>query len=279
MNNSPAQLLQVAVEKGADIAMLEKLMDMQERWNVGQAKMAFYESLSGFQSEMPTIEKKKSGHNYKYAPLSDIIEQVKSTLRKFGLSYRFEQSHDEGIEITCIVTHVLGHSEQTTMKAAADTSGSKNSVQAIASTVTYLSRYTFCGGLGISTADEDMDGRLPTPEFTQLQKDELDELLEKEDSMGYVVFAKTVGNEVMMSLNGSFKKGTISQNKAKMKKMELEGWSMFKACASDVGIAISKEDEMGIGEIIDDMTGVERKILSGLLDQDQINYLKKRSEL
>lgn len=160
ISSSPAQLLQVAVEKGADIAMLEKLMDMQERWNAGQAKTAFYESLSGFQGEVPTIQKKKDGHNYKYAPLADIIEQVKSTLQKFGLSYRFEQSHQESIEITCIVTHILGHSEKTTMKAMADTSGSKNSVQAIASTVTYLSRYTFCGGLGISTADEDMDGRI-----------------------------------------------------------------------------------------------------------------------
>ena len=165
VNSSPAQLLQVAVEKGADIPMMEKLMDMQDRWNATQAKAAFYESFTGFQSEVPAITKKKKGHNIKYAPLSDIVEQIKPFLNKFGLSYRFEQDHGETIQVTCIVTHKAGHSESATMKAGADTSGSKNTVQAIASTVTYLSRYTLTSVLGITTADEDMDGRLPPPEI------------------------------------------------------------------------------------------------------------------
>ena len=183
INNSPAQLLQVAVEKGADVAMMERLMDMQDRHNAGLAKTAFYEAFAGFQAEMPTIEKRKQGHNYKYAPLSDIVEQLKLVIRKFDLSYRFEQNHKDGIELTCIVTHIAGHSERTTMSAAADTSGSKNSVQAIASTVTYLSRYTFCGALGITTADEDMDGRLPPPEIiSEEQAEELKELLKETKS-------------------------------------------------------------------------------------------------
>ena len=50
INSSPAQLLQVAVEKGADIPMMEKLMDMQDRWNATQAKTAFYAAFTGFQS-------------------------------------------------------------------------------------------------------------------------------------------------------------------------------------------------------------------------------------
>jgi hypothetical protein len=47
------------------------------------------------------------------------------------------------------------------MVAAPDTSGSKNAIQAIGSTVQYLMRYTFIGAFGITTADADMDGRLP----------------------------------------------------------------------------------------------------------------------
>jgi len=165
INNSPAQLLQIAVENGADVDRLGKLMDMQERWNAAQAKTDFYQAFSGFQSEVPAITKKKSGHNIKYAPLSDIVEQIKPYLQKHGMTYRFEQDHTDGIQVTCIVTHISGHSELATMKAAADTSGSKNSVQAIASTVTYLSRYTLTSALGITTADEDMDGRLPPPDI------------------------------------------------------------------------------------------------------------------
>ena len=178
MNNSPAQLLQLAIEQGADVDKLEKLMDMQDRWNAGQAKTAFYEAFTQFQSEVPAIKKKKSGHNIKYAPLSDIVEQIKPYLQKNKLTYRFEQDHSDGVQVTCIINHALGHSESATMKAAADTSGSKNSVQAIASTVTYLSRYTLCSALGITTADEDMDGRLPAPDIiSEEQSAELKELL------------------------------------------------------------------------------------------------------
>lgn len=180
---NPAQLMQIAVEKDADVDKLEKLMQLQERWNAGQAKTGFYEAFTKFQSELPVIEKRKTAHNTKYAPLSDIVEQIKPMLLANGLSFRFEQNHSDGIEVTCVVTHSLGHSERTTMKASADTSGSKNSVQAIASTVTYLSRYTLTSALGISTADEDMDGRLPPPEIiTEEQASELKGLLQEVDA-------------------------------------------------------------------------------------------------
>ena len=45
------------------------------------------------------------------------------------------------------------------MTAPADTSGSKNAIQARGSTVTYLQRYTLLGALGLVTGDEDTDGR------------------------------------------------------------------------------------------------------------------------
>ncbi|NIT58390.1 MAG: hypothetical protein GWN00_19835 [Aliifodinibius sp.] len=157
---TPMQLLAIATQGDADVDKLERLMAMQERWEASQAQKAFFEALSDFQSKVPSIKKMKDGHNYKYAPLSDIAEQIRETLRECGISYRFEQKHDERITVTCIITHIDGHSERTTMSGQADQSGSKNGIQAIGSTVTYLQRYTLIGALGITTADEDMDGRL-----------------------------------------------------------------------------------------------------------------------
>ena len=174
---TPSNLLEMAVNKGADIDQLEKLMGLQERYEAKQAKTAYLMSVTQFQSEVPRITKTKTGHNFSYAPLADIVEQIKSTLQKCGLSYRFEQDHQNGIEVTCVLSHVNGHSEQTTMKAEADTSGSKNSVQSVGSTVTYLQRYTLTGALGLTTADEDIDGRLPFQGLTTGQQDEIDAIL------------------------------------------------------------------------------------------------------
>ena len=159
--NQPMRLLELAISNNADVDKLEKLMVLQERWDAQQAKRSFLSAMSNFQNTCPDIMKAKKGHNYLYAPLSDIITQVRHLLADNGLSYRFEQSHESQIEVTCIISHVDGHSEKTTMKAMPDTSGSKNAIQAVGSAVQYLMRYTFIGALGITTADIDMDGRVP----------------------------------------------------------------------------------------------------------------------
>lgn len=160
-SQQPMRLLELAINKDADIEKLERLMAMQTQWDERNAKREFLAAMARFQSRCPDIKKMKQGHNYKYAPLSDIVAQIRDLIAECGLCYRFEQDHEKGIRVTCIVSHESGHSESNTMVAAPDTSGSKNAIQAIGSTVQYLMRYTLVGAFGITTADEDMDGRLP----------------------------------------------------------------------------------------------------------------------
>lgn len=154
-------LIEMAITQGADIDKLERLMQLQERYDAKNAKSGFLSALSMFQANCPAIVAKKQGHNYKYAPLGDIVAQIKDLLFKCGLSYRFEQSQDgDSITVCCITSHIDGHSEKLEMTGKADTQGSKSSIQAIGSTVTYLRRYSLLGALGIVTADEDSDGRV-----------------------------------------------------------------------------------------------------------------------
>ena len=176
------RLIELAVSRDLDVVKLEKLMDLQERHDRTLARKAFYEAMARFQSEVPTIKKtkqadfgttgsNKAGAKYKYASLDDISEAIKPFLQKHGLTYYFQQERQENeIIITCIITHIAGHSETNSMSCFADTSGGKNSIQAMASAVTYLRRYTLTGGFGIATADEDIDGRLP--EETKEQRDQ-----------------------------------------------------------------------------------------------------------
>lgn len=168
-SEGPSRLLEIAVRQDLDIDKLERLMAMQERWNEQQAKEAFYVALANFQKIVPVLEKRnvvdftgKGGGKvrYAYASLSDIKGQIQEGLSDCGLSYRWEfADKDTQLEVTCILTHLSGHSEKTTMTAPADTSGSKNPVQERASTITYLQRYTLIGALGLATANMDDDGR------------------------------------------------------------------------------------------------------------------------
>lgn len=159
---TPATLLQMAVQQNADLDKLEKLMDLQERWQAEQAKRAYSEALAGFQSKLDPIIKTRQGHNCKYADMDDIAQAIRPILENYGLSYTFKQEQENNvITVTCTVRHKDGHSESTKLSAPSDTSGGKNAIQAIASTVTYLRRYTLTGTLGISTGNEDTDGGKP----------------------------------------------------------------------------------------------------------------------
>jgi len=156
------KLMEMALSNDVDINKMEKLMDLQERWEAKEANKAFSKALALFQSKCPTIKKSKSAHNYKYAPMEDIVSQVSGLLADCGLSYRFEQDQGNGIiGVTCVVTHLDGHQEKLRIEAEADTGPGRNKIQSIGSTITYLKRYAFQGSLGIATADEDIDGRLP----------------------------------------------------------------------------------------------------------------------
>ena len=171
---TPSILLKAAIDKDLDVEKLEKLLELQERWEARQAQKAFLKAMTTFQNKCPVLTKNKTVKynlqgggtvEYKYAPLSDIVKDIKGLLKTCKLSYRWETDNadPERCAITCIISHVDGHSERNTMIAGKDTSGKKNAIQQQASTVTYLQRYTLVGALGISTASDDVDGLVPAP--------------------------------------------------------------------------------------------------------------------
>lgn len=172
---NPSELLTLAVDKDLDIEKLSKLMQMKKEWDADQARKSFFEAMTKFQSEVPDLRKSKSVSfkevKYNYAPLSDITRQIKDTCKECGLSYRWEiQDTKEEIKVTCLVTHVDGHTESTTMTASPDDSGSKNKIQARGSSIEYLKRYSLIGALGLSTSDSDIDGIVPEISLDILHK-------------------------------------------------------------------------------------------------------------
>lgn len=179
VESSPAKLLELAIQKDLDIDKLERLMVMKERWDAQKAKEAFYEALARFQKLVPTLIKDKhvkfknrdgTWTEYSHASLGSIKNQIQEILADCGLSLRWEfDDKPDLLEVSCIITHVDGHSEQSSMNAPVDSSGGKNVIQGRQSTRTYLERATVIGGLGLMAADKDDDGRQgivgdPTPE-------------------------------------------------------------------------------------------------------------------
>lgn len=161
--NSPAEMIQAAISGNADLEKLEKLMQIQERWEANEAKKAYVVAMAAFKANPPKIEKTRAVSfgttNYKHAVLADAAEKINKALSEHGLSAGWTTSQENNtITVTCSITHNMGHSESTSLSAAPDSSGGKNSIQAIGSTVSYLERYTLFSLTGLASHDQDDDG-------------------------------------------------------------------------------------------------------------------------
>jgi len=164
--NSLATIIQLAVEKG-DLEKVDKLLALKERHDANEARKAYHEAMAKFKADPPKIDKdKKVGYKtnagqvgYSHASLANVTEKINSALSKHGLSASWTTQQNGGIFVTCKITHIKGHSEETTLSAQADSSGSKNSIQAIGSTITYLERYTLLALTGLATHEQDDDGK------------------------------------------------------------------------------------------------------------------------
>ena len=154
----------VVCQEGASIELLERLLKIKEDEEEKKSKSLFLEAKSKFQMTCPIIKKRAKSHNSTYAPLGDIVKIVGPSLSLNNLSYSFNIDQVNGeIGVTCHLSHVNGHTESVTMSSPPDKLNGKNEIQAKASTVSYLQRYTFCAVTGVICVDDDTDGRTFTP--------------------------------------------------------------------------------------------------------------------
>jgi len=225
---TPTTLLEKAIEKGVDMAQLKELMDLQERWEKKEAKKAFLDALSNFQSMVPELKKgktakinsQKGSFSYKYADLGSITKAINPFLRECGLSYTWDfKEKGDKLEVTCHVSHRDGHEQTTSMEAGKDMSGAKNDIQQKGSTQTYLQRYTLIGALGLSTADEDIDGKGSST--TQQEQKQQPEQTEDEALEQWAELLKATPRQI--ELTALYMKN----------KKAVDGWDKLKAMFKD----------------------------------------------
>lgn len=171
---TPADLLAMAIQQGAGLDQLEKLMVLKERYDANEARKAYAQAVSAFKANPPRVGRDKENKQYgsRYSSLSNLVNTVNIALSKHGLSARWDVDQTEQIKVTCILSHTLGHSESVSLRGPADTSGAKNNLQQIKSTLTYLKGATFEAVTGIATdegnLDDDGNGFGPTMDQREL---------------------------------------------------------------------------------------------------------------
>lgn len=165
---NPLVLLQGMIDKGADPEALKKLMDLADRWQQNQAKMAFSDAMNAAQAEMPIVVRDAKNDKGKgYAKLETVASVMRPvyTRHGFSLSYSQEPCDLAGhCTIALKVSHKSGHYEMHYIRnIAIDGTGPKggavmNATQGMGSTISYAKRYLALMAFNVTIADEDTDG-------------------------------------------------------------------------------------------------------------------------
>lgn len=160
---TPSDLIRYAMESNADLEKLEKLFELQARWEEREAKKAFVADMAEFKRLNLSISKDhhvefktdKGITAYDHATIGNVVGVIVPALAQFGFSHRWVIERGEGglIRVRCVITHRLGHSEETVLEAGLDQTGGKNNIQAMISTKTYLERHSLLAATGLATSD------------------------------------------------------------------------------------------------------------------------------
>lgn len=176
--NFGASLLEViskaARDPSVDIDKMERLLQMQERVQARGAEVVFSSAFAEMQPELPAITRNaqivhKGQVISEYAEWSDISKAISPILAKFGFSLSFKPAEvDRRVAVTAVLRHKEGHKEEATLPLPTDSSGAKNAVQAVGSTLTYGKRYAAILLLNIRVEGDsaDDDGSASGPKIT-----------------------------------------------------------------------------------------------------------------
>lgn len=168
----------------------------------------------------------KGTTEYSHPTLPNVSKSINDSMSPFGLkaSWRTEQP-DGQIRVTCIVSHKLGHSESTSLVAPSDVSGSKNPIQAMGSTISYLERYTLLALTGLAAHDTDDDGNAAGQAVECITEDQaivIDDLI-KETGANEKLFLKWVNVTSVREIPATSYDAVISELNRKKKKTRKPG--------------------------------------------------------
>lgn len=172
-------LVKQAIDGGADVDKLERLIALAKEVHAQRAKMAWFDAMAEFQRRCPPIKKNKEanvetrsggGYSYDYSSLDAITTVVFPVLGSLGLSLSWSVRQEGGsaVGVKARVSHAMGHFEESgelvvpVVQEASTGHGAMgaNPAQRLGVAISYGKRYSALIVLGVTPeGDEDEDGQ------------------------------------------------------------------------------------------------------------------------
>lgn len=194
--SSPAGMMLAAMSRGASLEQVEKMMDLQERWERREAEKAFRDAFAAFRGENIIIPKTKEvdrgrGGSFMQAEYDEVCRRLSPALSKHGLSFRHDQKFGsrkwttDGVEsdvpwvfVTCHLEHKAGHAEKLDLEGPPGDLAVNSPAQNMQVTASYLKRQSLLAITGTATGGEDDENRM-RKNGSDGQSEELTDLITK----------------------------------------------------------------------------------------------------
>jgi len=228
IEHGPNDLVMMAIKQKLPVEFIGKMMELEKRQYEEMARRAYHSAMAAFKRDPPKVWRDlqvkyqvpgKAETNWTHADLGKAGDAISTGLGEQGLNHtwRTKQIEDK-IKVKCIITHEMGHSESTSLTAGPDTSGGKNSIQAIGSTIFYLERYTLFAITGLAPArmDDDGMGSEGEPEFiTEEQRVGIEKIVVEKgiDAELFLKYMKAEDTETILAKD--YNKAIAALKKAK----------------------------------------------------------------
>jgi len=164
----PHMLLARAIELGAGIETVERLVSLARDVRAIRAREAWYGAMAEFQNTCPAIKKTltasirttRAQFQYRYAPLDEVLAVVQPILGPLGLSVSWRSRvESEQCVVSCRIAHALGHVEDSgdvsVPVVMTDPGIGATPPQRVGIALTYARRYSLLCALGIAPEDDD----------------------------------------------------------------------------------------------------------------------------
>lgn len=214
-------MAQEILKKNPTPETLRELMQLQRDWEKDNARKAYAAAFVALKAALPPFIDKdaevdftgSSGKrtNYRHASFAGVSIAIKDHLAAHGFALFFPDpivsADGRLITVKARLLHMAGHFEEATLSGPPDESGSKNKNQAVASTVTYLQRYTTLALLGIATKDMPEPGSEPASKPSEEPADQ---------------------NAALQAMGALNKQGKTKAEIEKYVGRPIEDWTMFE---------------------------------------------------
>jgi hypothetical protein len=165
---TPMDLLNIALTNGAAIDVIERLAALQEKAIKWDAEIQFNEALNAAQSELGRIapDLNNAQTKSKYASYAALDRAIRPIYTKHGFSLSFDTTDcplPETVRAVCYVSHRAGHSRRYQIDIPADGKGAKGGdvmtkTHATGAGMAYGMRYMLKNIFNIAIGEADTDG-------------------------------------------------------------------------------------------------------------------------